>query len=90
MDTNILVEFATSFLFCTRSMTVFISVVDIEDKVIHRCQVYSGEQESFFFPPVSKTPILLRQHFLAKDFTFHFVSLHFFFITERFCLEDLV
>lgn len=31
-------------------MTVFISVVDIEDKVIHRCQVYSGEQESFFFP----------------------------------------
>lgn len=70
-------------------MTILISVVDIEDKVIRRCQMYNGEQESFF-PPASKTPILLREHFLAKDFTFHFVSLHFYFITERFCLEDLV
>lgn len=68
-------------------MTILISVVDIEDKVIRRCQMYNGEQESFFFPPASQTPILSRQHFLAEDFTFHFVSLHFFFITERFCLE---
>lgn len=66
MDTNILVEFATSFLFCTRSMTVFISVVDIEDKVIHRCQVYSGEQESFFFPTSIQNAYSLEAAFSCK------------------------
>lgn len=85
-----LVEFATwFFLFCKVHDQCVLTSMDIEDKVICRCQMYNGEQRSFF-PTSIQTPILLREHFLAKDFTFHFVSLHFFFITERFCLEDLV
>lgn len=82
MDTNILVEFATFFFFA-RSMTNICLLVDIEDKVIYRCQMNSEEERSF--PTSIQTPVPLREHFLAKDFTFCFISLHFFFIKETFC-----
>lgn len=51
MDTNILVEFATwLFFFCKVHDQYVLTSMDIEDKVICRCQMYSGEQKSFFSP----------------------------------------
>lgn len=60
--------------------------MDHKDKFICRYQIHSGEQKPFF-PTNIRTPVLLREHFLAKDFTFHFVSLHFFFIKESSVLK---
>lgn len=87
MDTNILVEFATFYF--TRSMiNIYLLVLwtlKTRSFVGVKCTMENKKLSTSI-----QTPFFLREHFLAKDFAFHFVSLHFLFITERFCLEDLV
>lgn len=47
------------------------------------------ENKSLFSPPASKTPVLLREHFLAKDYI-SFCIFALFLYYKRFCVEDLV
>lgn len=70
MDKNILVEFATWLFFCKVHDQYVLSSMDIEDKVICRCQMYNGEQKSFF-PPASKHLFSWGSIFLQK--TLHFI-----------------
>lgn len=87
-----LVEFPTYYFFFARSMThIYLLVLwtlKTRSLVGVRCTMESKD----LFPTSIQTPVLSREHFPAKDFTFcfRFVSLHFFFIKERFCLQDLL